>query len=99
MMLAIRHLEDARMRLGKAMQHTGSGVSIYDKDPAGTIAKLQKALTGLVGADSKDDLEKMELFIRSNLELGPDSDTANILNAIHTLLELQQQNSGQNDSA
>jgi exonuclease VII small subunit len=28
--LAIRHLEDARMRLGKAIQYMGDGVSIYD---------------------------------------------------------------------
>lgn len=30
-MLAYRHLEDARMRLGKAIQATEGGVSIYDK--------------------------------------------------------------------
>lgn len=31
-MLAVRHIEDARMRLGKVIQHTdGGGVSIYDK--------------------------------------------------------------------
>ena len=29
--LAIRHLEDARMRLGKAIQYAGDGVSCYDK--------------------------------------------------------------------
>lgn len=31
MMLAVRHLEDARMRLGKAIQYSGDGVSCYDK--------------------------------------------------------------------
>lgn len=32
-MLAVRHLEDARMRLGKVIQHTaGSGVSCWDSD-------------------------------------------------------------------
>lgn len=30
-MLAYRHLEDARMRLGKTIQADGDGVSIYDK--------------------------------------------------------------------
>lgn len=30
-MLAFRHLEDARMRLGKAIQALDGGVSIYDK--------------------------------------------------------------------
>lgn len=31
LMLAFRHLEDARMRLGKAIQATEGGVSIYDR--------------------------------------------------------------------
>jgi hypothetical protein len=31
LMLAVRHLEDARMRLGKAIQYAGNGVSCYDK--------------------------------------------------------------------
>lgn len=30
-MLAVRHLEDARMRLGKVCQYAGTGKSIYDK--------------------------------------------------------------------
>jgi hypothetical protein len=30
-MLAVRHIEDARMRLGKVLQYSGDGVSIYDK--------------------------------------------------------------------
>lgn len=30
-MLAVRHLEDARMRLGKVCQYAGAGVSIFDK--------------------------------------------------------------------
>ena len=30
-MLAVRHLEDARMRLGKAIQYAGDGVSCFDK--------------------------------------------------------------------
>jgi hypothetical protein len=31
-MLSFRHLEDARMRLGKAIQAHGDGISIYDKN-------------------------------------------------------------------
>jgi hypothetical protein len=32
-MLAVRHLEDARMRLGKVIQHTaGGGVSCWDSE-------------------------------------------------------------------
>jgi hypothetical protein len=30
-MLAVRHIEDARMRIGKVLQYSGDGVSIYDK--------------------------------------------------------------------
>ena len=30
-MLSYRHLEDARMRLGKAMQAKDGGISVYDK--------------------------------------------------------------------
>ncbi len=30
-MLAVRHFEDARMRLGKVLQYADNGVSIYDK--------------------------------------------------------------------
>lgn len=30
-MLAVRALEEARMRLGKVLQYAGNGVSIYDK--------------------------------------------------------------------
>lgn len=31
--LAYRHLEDARMRLGKVLQAADGGVSVYDKSP------------------------------------------------------------------
>ena len=31
-MLAVRHLEDARMRLGKVCQYAGTGVSIFDAE-------------------------------------------------------------------
>lgn len=29
--LAFRHLEDARMRIGKVIQYSGDGISVYDK--------------------------------------------------------------------
>ncbi|NLG18920.1 MAG: hypothetical protein GX556_16465 [Fibrobacter sp.] len=32
--LALRHLEDARMRLGKVIQYAGDGVSKFDKPAA-----------------------------------------------------------------
>lgn len=31
--LALRHVEDARMRLGKVLQYGRDGVSIYDRQP------------------------------------------------------------------
>lgn len=31
--LSFRHLEDARMRLGKAIQALDGGVSVYDREP------------------------------------------------------------------
>lgn len=33
-MLAVRHIEDARMRVGKILQYADDGVSILDKTPA-----------------------------------------------------------------
>jgi hypothetical protein len=35
LMLAFRHLEDARMRLGKAIQAMNGGTSCYDQKPEG----------------------------------------------------------------
>lgn len=48
------------------------------------IAKLHKALSDLVGADSKEELEAMELVIRTTP--APAADKAAMLNAIHALL-------------
>lgn len=31
LMLAVRHFEDARMRIGKVLQYNGDGVSCFDK--------------------------------------------------------------------
>ena len=36
--LAFRHLEDGRMRLGKVLQATEGGVSIYDRKPGSDAA-------------------------------------------------------------
>ena len=38
LMLSFRHLEDARMRLGKVMQQIQGGVSIFDRDKSQTSA-------------------------------------------------------------
>jgi len=50
-----------------------------------TIVKLRTALVGLVGASGKDELEKMEILIRT----APiaDADKVGMLNAIHVLIE------------
>lgn len=46
-------------------------------------AKLRKALVGLVGADTKEELEGMEAAIR--VLPVPDEDRMNTINAIHAL--------------
>ena len=49
------------------------------------IAKLRKALVGLVGVDTRPELEGMEVLLRS-MSI-PDEDKMNTINAIHALLE------------
>jgi hypothetical protein len=49
------------------------------------IAKLRKALIDLVGMETKEELEKMELALR--MTAAPDADKAVGINAIHVLLE------------
>lgn len=49
--------------------------------------KLRKALVGLVGVDTKEELVKMELAIR--LLPVPDIDRMNTINAITTLMEVE----------
>jgi len=49
------------------------------------ILELRKALVGLVGADTKEELEKMEIAMR--LLPAPDEDKAASINAIHALLK------------
>lgn len=55
-------------------------------------AKLRSALVGLVGADTKEELEGMEGAIR--LLPMPERDRAQTLNAIHALLDTLSQRGG-----
>jgi len=48
------------------------------------ITKLQKALSGLIGAETREELEAMELTLRSMP--GIESDKIAAVNAIHVLL-------------
>jgi len=56
------------------------------REAEATIKKLRLALSGLVGASKKGELEAMEMFIR--ISPAPDADKAAIINAIHVLVEL-----------
>lgn len=47
--------------------------------------RLRKALSGVIGCKSQDELRQMEAGIR--LVCAPDQDKTDILNAIHVLLE------------
>ena len=49
------------------------------------ITVLRSALIGLVGAETKEELEGMELAMRSLP--APDADKAASINAIHTILK------------
>jgi len=64
-------------------------IRICEKHPMrkaeATITKLRTALEELVGAASKDELEKMELILR--LAAVPMADKTAAINAIHALLE------------
>jgi len=50
-----------------------------------TISVLRSALVGLVGFDTKDELEKMEMLMRSIP--APEDDVISSINAIHALLK------------
>jgi hypothetical protein len=52
-----------------------------------TIAKLKAALIGLVGTSDKGELKKMEILIR--VAQAPDADKVGMINAIHTLIDLE----------
>ncbi len=53
-MLSVRHLEDARMRLGKVCQYADDGVSIFDKPPLtgpkGTVDIQDVKMEAVIGA-------------------------------------------------
>jgi len=49
------------------------------------ILKLRNALSGLIGASAKDELEAMEVALRT--VNAPDADKVVSINAIHALLE------------
>ncbi len=44
--LAVRHLEDARMRLGKVKQYAEDGVSVLDKIPAKEFVAYERNEAG-----------------------------------------------------
>jgi hypothetical protein len=44
--LAVRHLEDARMRVGKVMQHADNGVSCFDNAPVETFGRTSPPVHG-----------------------------------------------------
>lgn len=64
-------------------------IKICEKHPLreaeAKILKLRSALAGIIGASTKDELETMEIAIRTMP--APDADKAVSINAIHVLLE------------
>lgn len=64
-------------------------IKVCDKHPMRDIeirvSKLRQALIDLVGVSTKEDLEAMEMCIRSTT--APITDKSAALNAIHVLLE------------
>ena len=53
----------------------------------GKIEKLRKALIGLVGTETIEELEQIELGIR--MSSAPDSDKTLMLNAVRALVETE----------
>ena len=62
----------------KAYQAWCAAKEFYTKEP---VEKLKNALIGLIGASTKEELEAMELIIRTTLP-APESDKIAALNAI-----------------
>jgi len=64
-------------------------IKVCEKHPLrkaeATIAKLRRALIGLVGAESKEELEGIELVLRTATI--NERDKASTLNAVHALLD------------
>ena len=67
-------------------------IKVCEKHPMRALEKqnsvLRKALSGLIGAETKDELKALEIGIR--LSIAPDHDKAVMINAIHALLETQE---------
>ena len=57
-------------------------IKLCEKHP---MFRLRKALADLIGASTKEELEQMELMLRSTP--GIERDKIVILNAVHALLE------------
>lgn len=69
LMLAVRHLEDARMRLGKAIQYAcEDGVSCYDRPPAFVGVPLEFGIPAILDgvdrpfSDCVSDTPKTEVL-------------------------------------
>lgn len=68
-------------------------IKICEKHPLrkaeATIKKLRSALIGLIGAETKEELEGMDALIRTYMSMGniPQKDGAASINAIHAILE------------
>lgn len=52
--------------------------------PEEAITKLRSALVGLVGVDTREELDAMEAVMRLSRGI-PEEDRANMINAIHAL--------------
>jgi len=59
-------------------------IKVCEKHP---MRKLRDALAGLVGASTKEELEAMELALRSLP--APEVDKVAMINAIHVLIETE----------
>jgi len=74
---------------GSQVQVLTDHIRICEKHPMrkaeAKISKLRKALSDLIGAENKDELEKMELALR--MTQAPDADKVAAINAIHILIE------------
>jgi len=53
------------------------------------VEKLKSALLGLIGVETKEELEMMEVGVR--VMSIPDKDKTNMLNAIHVLIGIMEE--------
>ncbi len=74
---------------GAEVQILTDHIRVCEKHPMreaeAKIAKLRKALAGLIGVESQDELREMEAMMR--LTPAPEADKAVSINAMHALLE------------